>query len=367
MLSRNTYLLAVPAECYVDDDDPDLETKENIIDCALGTNPLGTPEAAKKAFDMAAKEYCLSSYPQPWARELKEAVAVYWQSAGITAANIILGAGSMGILHKLNTLFLAPGAGVLGFAPQFADYVRAARTRGAKYKGVVLTPPELKMSAAKLLEHLNQDTAVVYIDNPNNPTGQVLPLADLETIVAQAQRQNTAVIVDEAYGDFVANENSAINLVTRYPNLAVARSFSKGWGLAGLRVGYGVIGIELEELYDKIDMPFDIIDPAAAAACAALGQPDFLVRSRKKVAQVKQQVKQSLTCLKMSHSQGTTPIMTLTAPDPAINLRQQFLRQGVLVVDGAEFPGLTSASVRLRVSADGAALVQRLQAVERGL
>ena len=133
-------------------------------------------------------------------------------------------------------------------ASQFPDYVRAARTRGAKYKGVVLTPPELKMSAAKLLEHLNQDTEVVYIDNPNNPTGQVLPLADLETIVAQAQRQNTAVIVDEAYGDFVANENSAINLVTRYPNLAVARSFSKGWGLAGLRVGYGVIAVSYTHL-----------------------------------------------------------------------------------------------------------------------
>ena len=184
MLSRNTYLLAVPAECYVDDDDPDLETKENIIDCALGTNPWA--QSARKAFDMAAKEYCLSSYPQPWARELKEAIAVYWQSAGITAANIILGAGSMGILHKLTTLFLAPGSGVLGFAPQFADYVRAARTRGAKYKGVVLTPPELKMSAAKLLEHLNQDTAVVYRQPQSHRTSPAF--GRLRNFVAQAQR-----------------------------------------------------------------------------------------------------------------------------------------------------------------------------------
>ena len=148
----------------------------------------------------------------------------------------------------------------------------------------------------------------------------------------------------------------------RYPNL-VARSFSR----VGVWLDAGRLRCNWHWLKErKIDMPFDIIDPAAAAACAALGQPDFLVRSRKKVAQVKQQVKQSLTCLKMSHSQGTTPIMTLTAPDPAINLRQQFLRQGVLVVDGAEFPGLTSASVRLDVC-DGAALVQATSCGTRSL
>jgi histidinol-phosphate aminotransferase len=371
MFSRNTHLLGVPANCYVNEDNFELIahgwTADNTIDCALGTNPFGTPEKAKEAFDSAAKGYRLSSYPEPWSRTLQEALVQYWHKTGIAIDNIVLGAGSMGVLQQFNTLFLAPGARLLGLAPQFADYVRAAQVRGAKYEGITLQPPKLKIPVTHLLEHLDPDIALVYLDNPHNPTGQVLPLSDLEAIAEQALDYRIAVIVDEAYGDFVPNENSAINLVTKYPNVVVARSFSKGWGLAGLRVGYGVINTELKELYNKIDMPFSIIDPAAAAACAALGQSDFLAFSREKVAQIKKQVKHSLTRLKISCTHDTTPIMTLTAPDPDTNLRQQFLRQGVLVVDGGEFPGLSSASVRLRVPADGAALVERLQAVEQDL
>lgn len=372
MFSRNTYLLGVPANCYVNEDNSELIahgwTAENTIDCSLGTNPFGTPEKAKEAFDCTAKGYSLSSYPEPWARTLQEALVKYWHKAGITIDNIVLGAGSIGVLQQFNTLFLAPGTSLLGIAPQFADYVRAAQIRGAKYEKITLQSPKLKIPVNHLLERLSQkDIAVVYLDNPNNPTGQVLPLSDLETIAKQALDYRIAVIVDEAYGDFVPNDNSAINLVPKYPNVVVARSFSKGWGLAGLRVGYGVINTDLRSLYNKIDMPFSIIDPAAAAACAALGQADFLAFSRKKVAQVKKQVKHSLTRLKISCTHDTTPIMTLTAPDPDANLRQQFLRQGVLVVDGGEFSGLTSASVRLRVPADGAALVERLEAVEQNL
>ena len=269
MLSRNTYLLSIPANCYVNEDNSELVahgwTAENTIDCALGTNPFGTPEKAKQAFSATAKNLLLSSYPEPWAKALQEALVEYWHSAGITVDNIVLGAGSMGILQQFNTLFLAPGTGLLGFAPQFADYVRAAQIRGAKYEGIALQPPELKIPVTQLLERLSQDIAVVYLDNPNNPTGQVLPLSDLETIAAQALDYRTTLIVDEAYGDFMPNENSAINLVAKYPNVVVARSFSKGWGLAGLRVGYGIINPELKGLYDKIDFPFSIIDPAAAA------------------------------------------------------------------------------------------------------
>ncbi|HHV06812.1 MAG TPA: histidinol-phosphate aminotransferase family protein [Firmicutes bacterium] len=371
MLSRNTYLADIPADSYVSEDNSELcvhgWTVKNTIDCSLGTNPFGTPEKAREAFGTAAKGLHLSSYPEPWAQALQEALLEYWPDAGLTVDNIVLGAGSMGILQQYNTLFLAPGARLLGIAPQFADYVRSAQVRGAKYEAVTLQLPELRISLEKLLERLDQDIAAIYLDNPNNPTGQVLPLAKMEAIAAQALNCNTALIVDEAYGDFMPNENSAINLITRYPNVAVARSFSKGWGLAGLRVGYGVISTEIKKLYDKIDMPFNIVDPAVTAACAALAQPDFLTFSRKKVAQVKKQIKQSLTCLIMSYTHDTTPIMTLTAPNPDIDLRQQFLRQGVLVVDGAEFSGLTSASVRLRVPADGNALVQRLQAVEQSL
>ena len=364
MLSRNTYLEAIPAGSYVDADIPVTGAKISIIDCALGTNPFGTPKGARAAFLAAARGLDITSYPEPWNEKLKRALAAYWTKANIGPTNIILGAGSIGILQRLNTLFLAPGAQLLGVTPQFTDYVRAAQARGANYQAVNLKAPEFKISAAELLEQLNPDIAAVYIDNPHNPTGQVVPLADLEAIAAKALAQNTALIVDEAYGDFMPQDNSAINLVDRYPNTAVARSFSKGWGLAGLRVGYGVINTKLRKLYAKIDMPFSLIDPAAAAATAALAEPDFIIQSREKTARIKRQIRQQLTCLNLAHSYETTPIMTLTAPCPGLNLKQQFLRKGVLVVDGNEFAGLSSASVRLRVPAAEAELLDRLATIE---
>lgn len=367
MLSRNAYLSAIPAESYVDKDVPVLSGGNNIIDCALGTNPFGSPEAATAAFAEAACGCRLSSYPDPWGQELKQALAVHWEQAAITVDNIVLGAGSVGILLRLNTLFLAPGSVLAGFAPQFSDYVRTARAWGAEYRPVALVAPELRLSGSRLLDHLSPDVAAVYIDNPHNPTGQVLPISELKQIAARALSQNTAVIVDEAYGDFMMDDNSAINLVHDYPNVAVARSFSKGWGLAGLRVGYGIMNVKLRQLYDKVNLPFSVIDPAAAAACAALTEPGFIVRSRVKIARIKKQIKQCLTCLKMAASDDATPIMTLTGPDTGLNLRQLFLDRGVVVVDGAEFPGLSSASVRLRVPADDAALLTRLRLIERDL
>lgn len=370
MFCRKEYLYALKRDSYVVDVSAKLAEygwgPEAVIDCALGTNPFGSPPAAREAYESAAGGD-FSRYPDPWADELREALAGAWQEAGITAADIAVGPGSMGVLERLNKMLLFPGARVVGYTPQFSEYVSDARALGAVYSGVPLRGETLEFSLEDFLGYLDEGVTLVYLDNPNNPTGQLLDLGTLRAIAVRALELSLPVLVDEAYGDFVPPENSAVHLLAQYPNVIVVRSFSKGLGLAGLRIGYAVLKGELRELYTRVDLPFNVNSAAAKAARAALEDKAFAERSRAGVGQVKAAVLEVLKVLKPSATHPTTPILTLTAPGPAVDLREAFLRQGVMVESGADFPGLTAASVRLRVPATASQLLDRLRAVEASL
>ncbi|HHY92720.1 MAG TPA: histidinol-phosphate aminotransferase family protein, partial [Firmicutes bacterium] len=309
----------------------------------------------------------ISRYPDPWAGELRKDLAGFWREAGIEAENIVLGPGSMGVLERLNKMLLFPGARVLGYTPQFSEYVSDARANGAVYSGVPLTGEKLTFPLAALLARLTPEVTLVYLDNPNNPTGQLLELDTLRSILHRALELAVPVIVDEAYGDFVPPEGSALQLSASFPNLIVVRSFSKGWGLAGLRVGYAALRGELRSLYERVDLPFSLSRAAEAAARAALQEAAFMARTRTQVAAVKAALLGALKVLTPAVTYPSTPIVALTAPRPETDLRDAFLRQGVLVESGADFPGLTAATVRLRVPAEAGELLKRLQAVEAEL
>lgn len=370
MLCRNAYLYELERDSYVVDVREKLLAygwqKEQVLDCALGTNPFGTPAAAREAYRAAAGED-ISRYPDPWADELKEDLARFWAEAGITAADVVVGPGSMGVLERLNKMLLFPGAKVLGYMPQFSEYVSDARANGAIYFGLPLKGEKLEFDLDAFLERLTPDIALVYLDNPNNPTGQLLDLGVIRRILERARELSVPVIVDEAYGDFVPPECSAIFLSTSFSNLIVVRSFSKGLGLAGLRVGYAVLSGELRSLYSRVDLPFSLSRAARQAARAALTDPAFLEKSRAQVAAVKAALLDALTWLKPAQTHPATPILALTAPKPEVDLRDAFLRQGVMVESGADFPGLTAATVRLRVPEDLEELLKRLKAVETSL
>jgi len=168
---------------------------------------------------------------------------------------VFIGAGSMGCLEKINKALMREGVTVLGYLPQFTEYISEVEALGGVYDSIMLDESDgFRFNSEKLLSKLSKEHILVYIDNPNNPTGQVIPIDEIRLIVERAMRLDVVVIVDEAYGDFMDDENSALTL--NYPNLIVIRSFSKGFGLAGLRVGYAVIkGEEVKEFYRKVNLP----------------------------------------------------------------------------------------------------------------
>ncbi|WP_232054766.1 histidinol-phosphate transaminase [Thermococcus sp. 2319x1] len=259
-----------------------VEHGEGFLDCSLGTNPFGTSERVKeklKNFDIE-----LSAYPDVRYTLLGDALADYW---GIDRESIFFGYGTIGCFEKVNKFVISPGSKVLGISPQYTRYISDVLAMGGVYDSVPLKRENrFKIDVGEVVNALNPDYSLFYLDNPHNPTGQVLRLKEVEEIVQDAEKKGVLVLVDEAYGDFVEKEESAINL--EYDNLIVLRSFSKGFGLASMRIGYAVIkNRKLGGLYRKVDLPFPISTIGEILAVEALKDQKFLEESRKKIAAVK--------------------------------------------------------------------------------
>ena len=351
---------------YVKDDGKaGMEDRRGFIDCALGINPFGCSPLLKEAmgsFDVTR----LNRYPDFPYRELKKDLASYWgEAADIEAENIRLGCGSMDILERLNRIFIDRGSKVLGYCPQFTDYMTDVEGCGGIFEYVALRPGRnYRFDGEELLSKLSDEHRLIYVDNPNNPTGQVIPLPEIRHIVQEAAKRDTCVVVDEAYGDYISKEESAICIVNEHENLAVVRSFSKGFGLAGARVGYMVTGGLIAECYSKLEPLFVVSTFGQFAVQAALKDGNFLPDSVRKVRDIKQKVLGTLKGLKALETDARVPIMALQHPSKDMDLQQEFFEHGVLTESGEDFVELDRNCVRLRVPADADGVTEVIRRIE---
>jgi len=372
MLKRLDYLYRMEREDHRDISEENKNyglSNEEIIDCRYGCNPYGCSASAIKAFREKAKEYDFTHYPEPTGRRLKENLALHWETQGVVVKpeDIVVGEGAIGILERLNKMLLFPGARVLGYLPQWQEYISEARSSGALYSGVSLHRKDgYKFSVSRFLEEINPEYQLIYIDNPNNPTGQLISLSDIRIIVEKAAEAAIPVIIDEAYGDFVSPECSAINLYSRYPNLIVVRSFSKGFGLPGLRIGYAFLQGELRRLYSKVDLPFRILDISIDVALTSLRNKKFIIDSGRKIKIDKEKIINRVKILKIGVTDLCVPIMVFLLPDMIkndINLMEIFLKHGILV--RADIEDGIRLRIPSRVKMDG--LLKRLGQIEEEL
>lgn len=346
-------LFKVERESYVKKD----TSKEGILDCSLGTNPYGFPKEILSEVNL--ENFDLSKYPNPYHDSLREALVEYWKGA-FTKEDVFIGAGSMGCLEKINKFAINEGSRILGYAPQFSEYITEVRIMGGVYDYVQLRKEkDFEFELDPFIEKISNKYTLIYIDNPNNPTGQIIPLDILEEITQKAAKEDVMVIVDEAYGDFMPKKNSAINL--DYPNLIVVRSFSKGFGLANLRVGYAVIkGKELRDLYSKINLPFQIDTLSEILAIRMLKHGKFLEKSKKLISKEKKKILDFLKeNFRISKTSLTVPIFLVGKE--GINMYRYMLRKGILTVDGRDFVGLDSSYVRIRIPPAAKMFIEKLK------
>ena len=261
-----------------------------IVKLASNENPLGVPESAKKA--MAAAVEDLGRYPDSNGFELKAALAARY---GVPMDWITLGNGSNDILELAAAATLAPGRSCVYAQHSFAVYALATQARGAR--AIVVPAHKLGHDLDAMLAAIAPDTALMYVANPNNPTGTHLKAEAIDAFLARVPSR-VVVVLDEAYNEYLPPELRVDSTawVRRHPNVIVSRTFSKAFGLAGLRVGYGIAQRELTDLMNRVRQPFNVNTVAQAAAVAALADEDFVARSYELNLRGMQQLTERVPC-----------------------------------------------------------------------
>ena len=253
-----------------------------IVKLASNENPLGLPDSAKRAMARAMAE--LGRYPDDAGFDLKQALAGKF---GVDDAWIVLGAGSSDILITAAMTFAGQGGRVVHSQYGFIVYSLAAQKIGAQAV-VVPATPGLGHDLDAMLAAVKGDgaagggapAALVYVANPSNPTGTFLEPPALQAFL-EAVPKETVVVLDEAYTEYLepSQRFDSIQWVRRFPNLIVSRTFSKAYGLAGLRVGYGVAQPATANLMNRVRAAFNVNALAQAAAIAVLDDQAFLDES----------------------------------------------------------------------------------------
>jgi len=322
--------------------------EDQIVKLASNENPLGIPESAKAA--MMAVMHDLGRYPDSNGFELKQVLAKKNQ---VPDNWITLGNGSNDILELATRSVAQMGSEIIFSKHAFAVYPLATQAVGAKAIVIDPKPEDLGHDLAAMLAAITENTKLIFVANPNNPTGSFIPGQKIEQFLSQVPG-HIVVVLDEAYNEYLKPEQQydAIPMVRKYPNLIVSRSFSKAYGLAGLRLGYAVSQEELTDLMNRIRQPFNVNSLAQAAAIAALQDTEFLERGAKLNQEGYVQLTQGFEQMHLHYlpSAGNFILVQVGEDDQAgtrVNL--ELLKQGVIVrpVDNYGLPKFLRVSIGL--------------------
>ena len=245
----------------------------DIVKLASNENPLGPSPAALAAIQTCLPE--LARYPDGNGFALKAALA---KKYNVTPEQIVLGNGSNDVLEFAARALLTPGTSAVFSQHAFAVYPLVVQAMGAR--SIEVPAQDFGNDAQALLAAIEDDTRILFIANPNNPTGTLL-LPDALLALIEQIPPHVLVVLDEAYYEYLAPDVAAdsVRWLQRFPNLLIARTFSKAYGLAGLRVGFALAHSEVAALLNRVRQPFNVSSVAQAAAVAALGDTTHLQHS----------------------------------------------------------------------------------------
>lgn len=318
----------------------------NIVKLASNENPLGLPKSAQFAMIEAASS--LGRYPDPNGFELKAALSARY---GVPSGWITLGNGSNDLLELASLALLAPGVSCVYAQYAFAVYKLATQARGARH--IMVPACDYGHDLDAMFDAISDDTRLVFIANPNNPTGTFIRATEMAGFLKRVHDRfgdRVTVLLDEAYNEYLDPELrfDSARWVEQYSNLIVSRTFSKAYGLAGLRVGFAMAQPRLTDLLNRVRQPFNVNSMAQAAAIAVLGDAAFLQQSYELNKAGKQMLAEHFTRLKLEFVPGYGNFVLVRVGDAArVNL--ELLKRGVIVrpVAGDGLPEWLRVSIGL--------------------
>lgn len=329
---------------------------ESVIKLASNENPLGPGRRAVAAARAALEQ--VHRYPDGSGHELKAALA---EKLAVHAAQLTLGNGSNDVLELLARAWLRPGDEVIFSEYAFAVYPLV--TLACSATPVVVPSDNYGHDLAAMAAAVTERTRIIFVANPNNPTGTWLEAGDLDRFLSEVP-EHVLVVLDEAYCEYVESERypNGLDRLVAYPNLVVTRTFSKIHGLAGLRVGYAISGEDIADVLNRVRQPFNCNAVALAAARAALADDRHVELSRQENTAGLAQLAEGLDQLGLAYIPSAANFIAFDCGGSAGPVYQALLREGVIVRPLAGY-GMPD---HLRVSAGLAEENERfLRAMER--
>lgn len=321
---------------------------KNIIDFSANINPLGAPVSVIRAF----READVSVYPDPHSTSLRNAIA---DMTGAEADDIICGNGAASLIFTL-IMHLKPVRALIA-APSFSEYERAAKCAGAD----IVYYDECEAAS----DILSDDTDILFVCVPNNPTGRLRTRSGLEELIEGAAKRGTFVVVDECFNDFLdePDKYSVSELIREYENLTVLRSFTKMYAMPGLRLGYMLCRDRsvLSGMYSS-RQPWEVSAPAEAAGIAACRERGHAAKTREYIKAEREFLKRGFERLGIEYLEPTANFIFFRH---RAGIKDELLRRGILIRSCTGYRGLDDRSYRtaVRLHEENIMLIRALEEI----
>ncbi|HSI24118.1 MAG TPA: histidinol-phosphate transaminase [Methylotenera sp.] len=313
-----------------------------IVKLASNENPLGISPKAQMAIEDAIAD--IARYPDGNSFALRDAVS---KKFNVKPNQIVFGNGSNDILELAARAFLHAGCEAIYSQHAFAVYPLVTQAVGAT--GVVVPAKNYAHDLDGFLKAVTSNTKLIFIANPNNPTGTLLEKNTLKAFI-NAVPKHVLVVLDEAYDEYLSadDKSEAISWLAEFDNLIISRTFSKAYGLAGLRIGFGLMHAEVADMLNRVRQPFNVNSIAQMAAVASLADDDFVARSYALNRAGMAQLTQGFQKLGLEYIPSQANFVSFAVKDAA-NVNQKLLQNGVIVrpIANYDMPGYLRVSIGL--------------------
>ncbi len=338
----------------------DVYRYRNCIDFSANCNPLGTPESVREAIRQCLDH--LHEYPQVGSLDLLDPIADY---EGVPKNQVICGNGAAEVIFSLCRALSPKKAMVL--APTFAEYEQALRSVNCDVQYFYLNQNRDFAVDESLLDAVTEELDIFFLCNPNNPTGMLTDREFLIRLLKKCRETGVFFVIDECFLDFVRKGDAYTMkaFLPEYDNLFLLKAFTKRYGMAGVRLGYGLSGNRsLLDTMEEMTQPWNVSTLAQAAGKAALLESDFLRKGREIALTEREYLRKELTDIGYHVYPSKANYLFFEARE---TLFEECRERGFLIRDCSNYPGLSKGFYRIavRLHEDNEALIQTLREIER--
>ncbi len=332
-------------------------TKEDVIDFSASLNRYGPPEFIIKKLNRINKAE-IEHYPDPDSKELRKKLS---KNLEINSSNLIITSGISELIDLIGQVFIKENSPVLIPNHTYAEYEPTAKKNKAKITEIPMPNKELQKNKIK---PKIKENSILYLCNPNNPTGSLLNKKEIKELLNIIEKTNSLLVLDEAYKEFLENPLKLEDLVIKSPNIILMRSFTKSFGIPGIRIGYGVSSAENIRYLKRAKIPWNTSGIAELVGKELISEQgkNFLRRTTKKILKNKEELKKELQDLEIKFYSGKANFLMMKV-GKATKIREKLLKKGLIVRDCSSFGLPNHIRVGVRSEEENKELIKGLKEI----